>query len=52
VAGDITHLHDRAAELAEAVDDPLAPPIRHAREKRELDRIRAVIADHQAGAGR
>ncbi|MEU4814912.1 hypothetical protein AB0G03_04595 [Micromonospora aurantiaca] len=49
---DITRLHDRAGELAEVVNDPLAPPIRHAREKRELDRIQAAIAEHQAGAGR
>jgi integrase len=47
---DITHLRDRAAELAEVVDDPLAPSIRHAREKHELDRIRAVIAEHRPGA--
>lgn len=49
---DITHLQQRATELAEVVDDPLAPPIRHAREQRELDRIQAVIAEHEAGEGR
>ncbi|MFF9547374.1 hypothetical protein ACF1B4_27760 [Streptomyces albidoflavus] len=40
----------RAAELAEIVNDPLAPAIRHAREKRELDRLLTIIEHHQHGA--
>ncbi|UGY93918.1 hypothetical protein [Streptomyces gobiensis] len=40
----------RAAELAEIVHDTLAPPIRHAREKRELNRLLAIIEHHQHGA--
>jgi integrase len=47
---DITHIQQRADELAEIVTDPLAPPIRHAREQHELDRLRAIIEDHQRGA--
>ncbi|MGW7641592.1 hypothetical protein [Streptomyces decoyicus] len=47
---DIQVIQDHVDELAEIVKDPLAPPIRHAREQRELDRLRAIIEDHQCGA--
>jgi integrase len=40
----------RAGELAEIVNDTLAPPIRHAREKRELDRLLSIIEQHEHGA--
>jgi hypothetical protein len=46
---DIVDIQLRADELAEIVGDPLAPPIRHAREQHELDRLRAIIDDHQRG---
>ncbi|SOD83051.1 apolipoprotein A1/A4/E family protein [Streptomyces sp. Ag109_G2-15] len=49
---DIEVIQDRVDELAEIVADPLAPPIRHAREQHELDRLRAIIQDHQCGAQR
>ncbi|MFB6506504.1 MULTISPECIES: hypothetical protein [unclassified Streptomyces] len=47
---DIEINKERVAELAEIVDDPIAPPIRHARERHELDRLRAIIEHHQRGA--
>lgn len=47
---DIAHIRQRVDELAAIVDDPLAPSIRHAREQHELDRLRAIIEEHQRGA--
>ncbi|WP_411100756.1 hypothetical protein [Streptomyces sp. x-45] len=47
---DIETNKERAAELAEIVADTLAPPIRHAREQHELDRLRAIIEHHERGA--
>lgn len=47
---DIADIQQRADELAQIVNDPLARPIRHAREQQELGRLRAIIDDHQRGA--
>ncbi|WP_446046371.1 hypothetical protein [Streptomyces olivaceus] len=49
---DIEVTKERAAELAEIVNDTLAPPIRHEREKRELDRLLTIIEHHEHGARR
>ncbi|MFF1691944.1 hypothetical protein [Streptomyces sp. NPDC058254] len=46
---DIEHRKQQAAELELIVDDPLAPPIRHERERHELERLRKIIADHEQG---
>ncbi|WP_406263420.1 hypothetical protein OIA45_47675 (plasmid) [Streptomyces chartreusis] len=48
---DIAHVKQQAWELAEIVDDPLAPPIRHAREQHELARLKKVIEAHEKGRG-
>jgi hypothetical protein len=47
---DILQVKQRAAELAEIVSDPLAPPIRHDRERHELARLESIIATHTQGA--
>ncbi|MGW8992586.1 hypothetical protein ACWGRF_22005 [Streptomyces zhihengii] len=47
---DIEINKERAGELAEIVADPLAPEIRHAREQHELDRLLAIIEQHELGA--
>ena len=47
---DITVNRQRADELAAVVADPLAPPIRHQREQRELHRLRQIIDHHQETA--
>lgn len=47
---DIEHVRKQAAELAETVTDPLAPPIRHERERHELARLEQIIKVHQQGA--
>jgi integrase len=47
---DIDHLRRQAAALRAVVNDPIAPPIRHAREAAELDRLTQIITRHQAGA--
>ncbi|MEW2620861.1 hypothetical protein [Streptomyces sp. NPDC048106] len=44
---DIEVLRIRATDLQTAVDDPLAPPMRHTREQHELARLQQIIADHQ-----
>lgn len=44
---DIEYLRRRATALRTAVNDPLAPVIRHEREQRELDRVTQLIARHQ-----
>ncbi|MEV6256723.1 hypothetical protein ACIHAX_19500 [Nocardia sp. NPDC051929] len=47
---DIARAQKAAEELAEIVDDPPAPPIRHARERHELDRLLTIIDNHRSGA--
>ncbi|WP_433858472.1 hypothetical protein [Streptomyces kronopolitis] len=44
---DIEHVKGQAAELKVIVNDPLAPPIRHARERHELARLEAIIDAHE-----
>lgn len=44
---DIDYLRDRANTLEAIVNDPLAPPIRHAREQHELARLQKIITTHQ-----
>ncbi|WP_369035481.1 hypothetical protein [Streptomyces adonidis] len=46
---DILHVKGKAAELEVIVSDPLAPPIRHARERHELARLKAIITAHEQG---
>lgn len=46
---DLAYVRQRAAELADIVVDPLAPPIRHERERRELDRLMSIISNHERG---
>ena len=46
---DITALRQRAEHLTAILADPLAPPIRADRECRELDRLNAIIAEHERG---
>jgi len=43
---DIDHLRVTANQLHDLVHDPLAPPIRHAREQHELDRLTRIITSH------
>jgi hypothetical protein len=47
---DIDYLRGEVAQLKDTVNDPLAPPIRHARERHELARIQQIITDHDHGA--
>ncbi|MDT9686673.1 hypothetical protein RND61_32105 [Streptomyces sp. TRM76323] len=44
---DIAFLQGRRDELRAVVDDPLAPPIRHAREQHELARLQRILTTHQ-----
>ncbi|MGW3498139.1 hypothetical protein [Streptomyces sp. NPDC001020] len=44
---DIEFLRTHANDLQALVDDPLAPPMRHAREQHELTRLQRIIANHQ-----
>jgi hypothetical protein len=46
---DITVLRDQADRLRYQVADPRAPPIRHARERHELDRLDAITSGHEKG---
>lgn len=46
---DIEHVREQAADLAEVVADPLAPPLRHERDLHELDRLQRIIDAHQQG---
>jgi hypothetical protein len=46
---DIEYVQKRVAELVEIVADPLAPPIRNERERRELGRLHRIIEAHQQG---
>jgi hypothetical protein len=48
---DIETLRQDAAALAEIVADPLAPPIRNERERRELERLHRIIEAHEQGDG-
>jgi hypothetical protein len=48
---DIAHVEQQARHLAEIVADPLAPPIRHAREQHELTRLKQIIEAHEKGRG-
>ncbi|MCC9706052.1 hypothetical protein E4N62_12755 [Streptomyces sp. MNU76] len=48
---DIEHVKQHARDLAEIVDDPLAPPIRHARERHELTRLKKIIDAHEKERG-
>ncbi|MFC6088607.1 hypothetical protein [Saccharothrix lopnurensis] len=47
--GDIAALQGRADRLREIVSDPLAPSLRTARDRHELDRVEKIIRHHQAG---
>jgi hypothetical protein len=44
---DIDHVRDQVAQLQDTVDDSLAPPIRHARERHELARLHQITTDHE-----
>jgi hypothetical protein len=44
---DVLHVQRKHDLLAEVVDDPLAPPFRHQRDRRELDRLRAILVTHE-----
>lgn len=46
---DIEELQLRAEGLRTIVADPLCPPIRHAREQAELDRLTKIITIHKEG---
>jgi hypothetical protein len=43
---DIEHICRQAAELTQLAGDPFSPAPRHERERRELIRLRAIIAEH------
>jgi hypothetical protein len=43
---DITVVRARRDQLAQIVADPLAPPIRHQRDKTELERLESVLRAH------
>jgi hypothetical protein len=45
---DIAELLRQADQLRPIVEDPLAPPIRTMRERRELTRIEKIIDDHRS----
>ncbi|MFF3632160.1 hypothetical protein [Streptomyces sp. NPDC002164] len=44
---DIHHIRQHHRELGDVVDDPLAPPIRHDRERHELKRLQRILDAHQ-----
>jgi integrase len=46
---DTDALRDRVARLQTLVADPLAPPIRAERERHELQRLTAILTEHQQG---
>ncbi|MFE2558306.1 hypothetical protein ACFXGT_20210 [Streptomyces sp. NPDC059352] len=48
---DIHYLSEKHRELADLVADPFAPPIRHERELRELERLRRILHSHETGEG-
>lgn len=43
---DMATVHQHATDLRAIVDDPLSPPIRHDRERRQLDRLEKIITEH------
>ncbi|MGA5069068.1 hypothetical protein ACPB9E_35755 [Streptomyces exfoliatus] len=43
---DITTVRAQAERLRAIVDDPLAPPIRHQRERHALERLTRILTDH------
>jgi len=43
---DITKIRESRDEMRQIVDDPLAPPIRHRREQRELRRLETILERH------
>jgi len=43
---DIDHIRNQAAELTQIAGDPFSPAPLHERERRELTRLRAIIAEH------
>ncbi|MGI5194547.1 hypothetical protein ACQEVY_13085 [Streptomyces sp. CA-288835] len=47
---DIECVEQKVAELTEIVSDPLAPPIRHERERHELARQQAILDAHKESA--
>lgn len=47
---DIVELERRASHLKTIVSDPLCPPIRHTREKAQLERIVNIIKRHKEGS--
>lgn len=47
---DVNFLRGQAAQFQDTVNDPLAPPIRHARERHELACLQQIITDHDQGA--
>ena len=46
---DIDDIRAEAADLRAVVDDPAGPPLRLARERQRLDRLQAIIAEHERG---
>jgi integrase len=44
---DIQVIREQVAVLREAVDDPLAPPLRNARERHELQRLERILTEHE-----
>lgn len=48
---DVIELGRSIPILERVVDDPLAPPIRLARERAELERLRSTVANHEATRG-
>jgi hypothetical protein len=46
---DIDHVKKQATRLAATTADPLAPGIRHQRDRHELHRLEALIRSHEQG---
>jgi hypothetical protein len=44
---DIAEIRRQRDELAQLVADPLAPPIRHQRQQRELDHLTSILDNHR-----
>jgi integrase len=44
---DIQAVREQAEALRQVVDDPLAPPLRTARERHELQRLERILTDHE-----
>jgi len=45
---DIEHVRQQTLELADLVNDPLSPALRHERERHELARLNAILDEHHA----